>query len=166
MSPREYVESREEIEEILRDEAIGYLGLSLGGQPYVVPLNYYYVDGRILFHCSLTGLKLDSIRENLQVCFTVGRQTGDVRRHMGDKTCHPDSDGVICFGTANLIEDLAERKRVLDEFNRGFTSDAKEISLKAAKGCAAVEITINEMTARCERAKKITFYRHRFGETA
>ena len=164
MSPREYIESREVIEEILSDEAIGYLGLSLGGQPYVVPLNYHYSDGRILFHCALTGQKLDCIRANPAVCFTVGRQTGDVRRHMGDETCHPDSDGVICLGSARIVEDVAERKRILDEFNRGFTPSAKEISLKAAKGCAAVEITINEMTARCESAKKITFYRHRFGE--
>ena len=165
MSPREYIESRETIEEILSDEAIGYLGLSSDGQPYVVPLNYHYSDGRILFHCALTGRKLDCIRANPQVCFSVGRQTGDVRRHMGDATCHPDSDGVICFGEARLVEDVAERKRILDEFNRGFTPTAKEISLKAAANCGVVEISIGEMTARCERAKTITFYRHRFGGT-
>ena len=83
MSSREFIASRTEMEEILHEETIGYLGLSLAGKPYVVPLNYAYVEGKILFHCALTGMKLDYLRENPQVCFTVGRQSGEVYHHPG-----------------------------------------------------------------------------------
>ena len=58
MQSREFLESRQEMERLLREETIGYLGLSMGDDPYVVPLNYAYVDGRILFHCAMTGRKL------------------------------------------------------------------------------------------------------------
>ena len=55
MPPRDFLVSRTEMERILREEAIGYLGLSVDGRPYVVPLNYCYLEGKILFHCALTG---------------------------------------------------------------------------------------------------------------
>jgi nitroimidazol reductase NimA-like FMN-containing flavoprotein (pyridoxamine 5'-phosphate oxidase superfamily) len=72
MSPREFVVSCTEMEQILREETVGYLGLSVGSQPYVVPLNYGYLEGKILFRCALTGMKLDHIQAKPQVCFTGG----------------------------------------------------------------------------------------------
>ena len=162
MSPKDFIESREEIEEILKQETIGYLGLSTDGMPYVVPLNYGYIEGKIIFHSALTGKKLDYIRANPQVCFTVGRQSGEVRRHgMGDP-CHVDSDSVICYGEARVIENVEERKVALDMFNRCYQKDAEEISLEDASECYAVEIEISEMTGRQEREQKSTYWRYRF----
>jgi nitroimidazol reductase NimA-like FMN-containing flavoprotein (pyridoxamine 5'-phosphate oxidase superfamily) len=164
MASREFIESRLEMEKLLREEVIGYLGLSMDGESYVVPLNYGYVDGKILFHCALTGKKLDYLRANPQVCFTVGRQSGEVRRHAGGNPCHIDSESVICFGTARVIEDPQERKAALNAFNRCFNPDAEEITLERALGCAAVEIAISEMTGRREQQedRKRTYWRYTF----
>ena len=146
MPSEKFIESCEEMEKLLHEETIGYLGLSVEGTPYVVPLNYAYVEGRILFHCATMGKKLDYLKANPQVCFTVGRQSGEVRRHAEGNPCHVDSDSVICYGKARIIEDPEERKEVLDTFNRSFQPDAKEISLETAVKCCAVEIQITEMT--------------------
>jgi nitroimidazol reductase NimA-like FMN-containing flavoprotein (pyridoxamine 5'-phosphate oxidase superfamily) len=162
MSSREFITSRDEMETILQEETIGYLGLSMAGQPYVVPLNHGYVDGKILFHCALTGLKLDYLLANPEVCFTVGRQSGEIRRHAEGNPCHVDSESVICRGRARIIEDLVERKAALDAFNRCFRSDAEEISLEAAENCCAVEIEITEMTGRRESERKRTYWRFKF----
>lgn len=164
MASREFVESRQEMERILDEETLGFLGLSLEGQPYVVPLNYAYHDGRILFHCAWTGKKLDCLRSNAQVCFTVGRQSGVVRRHAEGNPCHVDNDSVICYGRARIVEDLEERKRALDAFNWHFRAEAQEISLESAQKCCAVEITIVEMTGRQERKDALTYWRYRFEE--
>jgi len=161
-SSREFKVSRTEMEEILYEETIGYLGLSVAGQPYVVPLNYAYVEGKILFHCALTGMKLDYLQENPKVCFTVGRQSGEVRRHAEADPCHLDSDSVICYGQARIVEDLDERKAVLDAFNRFYQPEAKAISLEAADKCGAVEIEITEMTGRREREGERTYWRYSF----
>lgn len=42
-----------------------------GGYPYTVPLDFVYDDGKIYFHCAKEGHKLDAIRKNDKVCFTV-----------------------------------------------------------------------------------------------
>ena len=158
----DFIESRVEMEQILREESLGFLGMQLDGEPYVVPLNYSYDSGTILFHCSLSGKKLDHIRANPQVCFSVGRPTEEVRRHPEGEPCHIDSDSVICYGTARIIEDVEERARILNTFNHYYRPDAADITLESAEKCGAVEITISTMTGRQEREKKRTYWRHTF----
>jgi nitroimidazol reductase NimA-like FMN-containing flavoprotein (pyridoxamine 5'-phosphate oxidase superfamily) len=136
--------------------------MSRDGRSYVVPLNYAYVDGRILFHCALEGLKLDFIRANPDVCFSVGRQPGVVRRHGGGNVCHVDSDSVICLGRARVIDDPVERAAALNLFNRAFRPGAGDIPENQVKRCAAVEITLTEMTGRRERNEERTLWRHVF----
>jgi nitroimidazol reductase NimA-like FMN-containing flavoprotein (pyridoxamine 5'-phosphate oxidase superfamily) len=164
MTEREFITSRMEMEQVLQEESIGYLGLAANGTPYVVPLNYAYVNGKILFHCALTGQKLAYIEENPRVCFSVGRQSGPVRRHANGDPCHVDSDSVICYGLARIVAEPEERKRVLDSFNHSFDADAAEVSLEAATNCCAVEIRIEVMTGRRERERQRTYWRWRFEE--
>jgi nitroimidazol reductase NimA-like FMN-containing flavoprotein (pyridoxamine 5'-phosphate oxidase superfamily) len=162
MSKREFIESREEMEAILREETIGYLALSVDGQPYNVPLNYGYVEGKILFHCALEGKKLDFIRANPRVCFAVGRQTGEVRRHAEGDPCHIDSDSVMCYGIARIIDDVKERQELLNTFNWCFRPDAAGISMESAAKCGAVEIKITQMTGRRERERERTYWTYSF----
>lgn len=164
MTIREFIESRDEMEDLLRAETFGYLGLTKDGMPYVVPLNYSYGDGTILFHCSPSGKKLEYIRANPQVCFSVGRQPGQVQRHAGGDPCHVDSESVICYGTARILDDPAERQVALNTFNHAFRPHAQEITPEEAARCAVVEIRISEMTGRRERheERQRTYWRYRF----
>ena len=162
MSSHEFIESRDEMETILREEAVGYLGLSMDSQPYVVPINYVYVEGRILMHCALTGAKLDHIQANPQVCFAVARQTGRVREHAEQSPCEVDSDSVLCYGTARILATPQERQAVLDAFNRHFAPDAPPISLERAAKCGAIVIDVAEMTGRRERECGRSFWYYLF----
>jgi nitroimidazol reductase NimA-like FMN-containing flavoprotein (pyridoxamine 5'-phosphate oxidase superfamily) len=148
------------MEAVLRAGVWGALGLCSEGKPYVVPLNYAYADGKILFHCALEGMKLDMIRANPQVCFTVARQTGTPSEHPGGKPCEVDSDSVICYGRARIVEDAAERAPILNTFNRAFRPDAEDLPMERVRRCGAVEITVTEMTGRRERDGKRSFWRH------
>lgn len=162
MGEQVFIESRAEMEKLLQEEELGYLGVFLDGRPYVVPLNYHYAKGKIFFHCGLKGQKLDCIKANPQVCFTVARQPERVRQHIGKSPCHVDSDSVICYGRARVIENLEARKDVLNDFNRRFQPGAAEIALERVMKCSMVEITISEMTGMQDREKKRTCLRHIF----
>ena len=162
MAKREFIVSRVEMEKILHMENVGFLGLTENDRPYVVPLNYTYLDGKILFHCALEGKKLSIIEKNPHVCFSVGHQAGTVRPHGEGDPCHVDSDSVICFGDARIVKDLDERKAILDAFNYRFDADADGISLEAVANCCAVVIQIEEMTGRRERERQRTYWRWRF----
>jgi uncharacterized protein len=164
MAKREFVESRVEIEEILKEETTGYLGLSKDGQPYVVPLNYVYVDGKILSHCALTGKKLEYLQQNPLVCFTIGRYAEDevIKRHQPE--CHMKWDSVICQGTARILKDVEERRSVLNAINQHFSPGAEEIDAESAAQCNVVEVTIAEMTGIQSRGKESKFWKHQFSK--
>jgi len=161
-SEHEFVESHEEMEAFLEENELGHLGLVDGDRPYVVPLNYSYHDGgRILFHCALEGKKRDLIRENPNVSFTVCRQYEAVRPH-GSDACHLDSDSVMCFGTARIIDDLEERSTMLNEFNHFFRPTADDVPAEEVAHCGVVEITVHEMTGRRERERERTLWKWTF----
>jgi nitroimidazol reductase NimA-like FMN-containing flavoprotein (pyridoxamine 5'-phosphate oxidase superfamily) len=162
MEEQGFIESRDEMERLLREEEIGYLGLSLNGKPYVVPLNYHSAGGKIWFHCGFKGKKLDYLKGNPEVCFVVASQAGWVREHADGNPCHVDSDSVICYGKARVLDDMDEREVALNAFNRRFRSDAADIAQERVKNCCVVEIAISEMTGRQERERKRTCWRHSF----
>jgi hypothetical protein len=159
MMARNLIESAEEMEKLLTEERVGYLGLSQHNVPYVVPLTFGYWEGKIIFHGSLEGKKLEIIRENPAVCFTVSRHYGEMVSHPQGAECHADSDSVICYGRARIIEDIQERCRILNKFNRRLQPQAREITEEEVEFCCAVEIRIEQMTGRTERDSKCTFWK-------
>ena len=60
----------EEIDEMLRSEAIGRIGCYAFGRPYVVPITFAY-DGVAVYGHSREGLKLRMMRSHPSVCFEV-----------------------------------------------------------------------------------------------
>jgi nitroimidazol reductase NimA-like FMN-containing flavoprotein (pyridoxamine 5'-phosphate oxidase superfamily) len=62
----------DEIDDVLRHEAIGRTGCFASGRPYVVPITYAY-DGVAVYGHSREGLKLRMMRSHPTVCFEVDR---------------------------------------------------------------------------------------------
>lgn len=143
------------MEQILREESLGHLGMAADGELYVIPINYTYADRRILIHCALTGRKLDTIRANPQVCFEVGRQHGEPTEHAG-RNCDLPFESVICWGTARVVDDLEERRVILQQFQQRYGTPEKprdELAPERAVGCGAVEIVVTRMTGRAAQGK-------------
>ncbi|MBO6047684.1 MAG: pyridoxamine 5'-phosphate oxidase family protein [Erysipelotrichaceae bacterium] len=70
------------------------------GYPYCMPLNYVYENGKIYFHCALTGHKMDAILNNDKVCINIMDEGYKVE---GDWAWWVRS--VILFGKAKIVED-------------------------------------------------------------
>ena len=86
--------SEQECTQILDKELSGVLA-TFGdeGYPYIVPLNYYYENSKVYFHCAKTGHKINTIKKNSNVSFATSFRS------------------VIVFGKVRIIED-DEQKRV------------------------------------------------------
>ncbi len=99
--------------ELLDRAEVGQLATSGGdGKPYVVPVCFVFADGRIYFHCALTGKKLDNIRANPSVCFSAYEVLG-----LGvgaDRPCNSRAyfRSIVATGTARIL-DGDERLRPL-----------------------------------------------------
>lgn len=86
------------------------------GTPYVVPLSYGYEfegDKLVLyFHCAKEGRKLDIIKQNNAVCFTIFNEGEPL---FAETPCNSGYyySSVIGDGIAVILEDSAEKKRAL-----------------------------------------------------
>ena len=150
--------STEECEEILRRATSGVLGVyGDDGYPYTVPLSFVYEsDGNghstIHFHCAKTGHKIDAIRRNDKVSFTIIDQDIVMPRERTTKF-----RSVIAFGRARILEDEEEMRRAAnalgDKYSRGFKDlymQETEETIREGRLCC-VEITIEHMTGKIGR---------------
>ncbi|WP_330404378.1 pyridoxamine 5'-phosphate oxidase family protein [Vallitalea okinawensis] len=142
------IDSEEEVIEILKQSDYGILAtVDSNGQPYGVPVNYVYANGVIYFHCALEGHKLDNIRENNKISFTVVGSD----RILSEKFTTLYSS-VIVFGKAEEVVDDHEKeealKLVIQRFSPDFLEEGLVYIQKAKHKTGVVKLTIDHMTGK------------------
>jgi nitroimidazol reductase NimA-like FMN-containing flavoprotein (pyridoxamine 5'-phosphate oxidase superfamily) len=107
------VTDQKEIDEILKANTVCHLAMVDDGLPYVVPMTYAY-DGRCLFfHSAKAGRKIDALRRNGRVCFSVH----DSFRPAGaGEVCRKATGyrSVVGTGTASFLEAKEEKLAALN----------------------------------------------------
>lgn len=98
--------SPEEATEVLTQGTLGRLGCIADGEPYVVPVHYFFDGESIIIH-SLTGKKITALRANPRACL----QVDDIR-----DSYHWRS--VIAYGNYDEISDERLRELALAELFR------------------------------------------------
>lgn len=119
------------------------------GYPYGVPINYAYVDGKLYFHStSQESHKLDAIRQNNKVCFTVVAKHDIVLDELST-----NYESIIVFGTARILDepsDMAEAMaKMMSVLGRG-TEYANSHNC-GATNYVMVEIAPEHITGKARR---------------
>jgi nitroimidazol reductase NimA-like FMN-containing flavoprotein (pyridoxamine 5'-phosphate oxidase superfamily) len=141
--------NNEECERILKGSYTGILVMCQDEEPYAVPINHAYQDGRLYFHCAPTGRKLDMIRANPSVCYVVNTYFGDPE-HLDGTRCHGDWESVIAYGKARVIEDPDELREAFTIFMEYYSPSHFKPSEESLKTTRAIIIDVESMTARRE----------------
>ena len=102
--------TREECNKVLERNTSGVLAvMGDGNYPYAVPLSYVWKDGKLYFHCAVSGHKLDAIRADSRASFCVIDKDQVIPE---EYTTHYRS--VIVFGRARVLDDPAEKRRAIE----------------------------------------------------
>ncbi len=105
------------IDLFLRQQDTGLLGtVDREGWPYCVPVNYIWQGGSIYFH-SGSGSKLDNLRRNSKVSFTVVEPLAVVTSEFTSSPCRNTQLGrsVIIRGEAREIESPEQKQLILNK---------------------------------------------------
>lgn len=139
--------TNEEVENILKTSPNGTLALyGENGYPYSVPVNFVYLDGKIYFHGAAVGYKLDCMKKDPHVSFSVIGKDDIAKENFTTLF-----SSVIAFGTVKVIDTMEEKVPVLEamvgKYSAEFMESGKEL---ISKGCGSVayELTIDHMTGK------------------
>lgn len=139
----------EECREVLQQENRGVLSvLGDDGYPYGVPVDFLYSpeEGKIYFHGSKSGHKIDAIRACDKVSFCVFEHG---YRREGEWALNVRS--VIVFGRIRPVEDKEKAFSICRKLCRKFTDDEAYIEHEIKRSGPAVqclELTIEHMTGK------------------
>jgi nitroimidazol reductase NimA-like FMN-containing flavoprotein (pyridoxamine 5'-phosphate oxidase superfamily) len=162
-----------EMEEILKRAEVGRLALIDGVSPYIIPINFAYLNGKIGFHCDGKGKKLDIIAKNPRCCFEVDEFRGEVGYHY-DALCHLDYDSIIATGKAHIENGEDEKytffqllhAKYKEIYRKPLSEGGMVFDRKRLDKACCVVIDIEELTGRRERTvdkeRRKIMWQHKF----
>jgi len=120
-----------ELEAIIRNSDICHLAMVDNGKPYVVPMNFGYKSGEIYFHSAPEGRKIDILRKNPDVGFSlVGRH--ELVRNERACSWTAKYSSVIGTGKAAILSNREEKEKGLSILMKQYSDknyDFSEVNL-------------------------------------
>lgn len=140
----------DEAKVILQQGEYGVLStVAADGQPYGLPLNYCYITDSIYFHCAAEGHKIQNIRSNPKVSFTV---VGNTEVLSGKFTSKYAS--AIVFGRASEVTG-ADKQKALIEVLKKYSSSHMESGMKMIESyedkVRVYKISIEALTGKANK---------------
>ncbi len=140
--------SEEAAKELLFQEKRAVLAVNGDdGYPYAIPVNYFYdrEQGKIYFHGSKAGHKVDALKKSDKVCFTVygNEQKKD--------DWAPYLQSAVVFGRCHLLEGRELTEEKVRELAKKYYPNEEEIEEEIAKdimGVQLYEISIEHISGK------------------
>lgn len=136
------------IDRLLRESEYGVLSTyGSNNYPYSTALNFVYHNKKIYFHCATEGQKLDNIKYNNNICFSI----------IGDTKLLPESfsasyESVIVFGKAHIVSDNMEKDEALRvliyKYSPNFVTEGMQYINRAKNSTTIVRIDIEKVTGK------------------
>lgn len=154
------IENREQIFAFLKNANYGYLNMFDELYPYSIPMNYIFVDSKIVLHCAKNGKKIDLIKKNPNVSFNVSKGLSFIPSYYTDSknACSATTffKSIMIQARASFTVELDEKAKYLKEFMEKFQPERKykNISLEEAsykamlKSMNLIELEIIDISAK------------------
>lgn len=144
------ITDRTEIESIIRKCPYCTVGITdPEGNPYVVPMNFAYRDGVIYLHSGAEGSKVEMVAQHPQVCITFCEGHELVYMHKQIACSYSmKSRSILCRGKVHFIEDLEEKRRVLDILMEQYTENECGYAEPALRNVKVWEVKVEDMSCK------------------
>ncbi|MBH5316945.1 pyridoxamine 5'-phosphate oxidase family protein [Paenibacillus sp. GSMTC-2017] len=146
------------IEQFVAKAQTGFLGLSDGQQPYVVPLNFVWINEFIYFHGADEGRKIDIIGKNNEACFTISEAYGTIPDPVPAKT-DTAYMSVMAFGYVEAVYDIDEAteamQAMLDKYVPGYyNSPLAKSHMERYRSSLGSKTAVFKLVVRYKSAKE------------
>jgi len=148
LRPR-FLSRKEEMEAIINEATVCYLGMSRGNEPYVLPMNFAYENGAVYLHADTHGTKLDFIRENPSVCinFNTGNEMFHRHKEVGC-SWGMKFKSVNVHGKVTFVEDYDEKYRIMKRVMLKYSGEDYEFGEPSIRNVVVMKIEIGKITGK------------------
>ena len=142
------ITEKEAIVAIIREAEVCRLGMCSDNIPYVVPMSFGYEDDVFYFHCASKGKKLDILSKNPKVCIEIDQMTE--LKEGGSSACKwgMNYKSVIASGTAEFIEDEAEKRHALDRIMAQYSEGKFEYKDGVVRKTGVFRVSVEKMSGK------------------
>lgn len=148
---------RASVHAILDAAMVCHIAYVIDGQPYCTPTAFWREGDHLYWHGSSASRMLRSQRGGVSVCLTVTHLDSLVLARCGFNHS-VDYRSAMCFGTAHIVDDPAEKSAALDRMvDRFYPDRAATLRPSTAlelKATTVIGMTIEEASAKI-RAKGV-----------
>jgi nitroimidazol reductase NimA-like FMN-containing flavoprotein (pyridoxamine 5'-phosphate oxidase superfamily) len=143
----------ERVEEFLRAGRVAHVAYTVDEQPHSVPFLYFYDDGALYLHGVPASATIKALRAGARVCVNVTLLDGLVASRDA-KSHSANYRSVVVFGRAEVVADLAEKRRVFERMTARFFPGREaghhyeRASVKDLRGVELLAVRIDEMSAK------------------
>lgn len=151
-----FIEDRDEINEILKQCKTCYVAMSENDVPYVLPMNFAMDGDRVILHSAQFGRMWETIKKNPNVCinWTLGEDLAWQDELVGC-SYRVKSKSVIVEGTAEIVEDIEEKERIVRQFMTQYSDLPFKFNAPAIRNVGILLVPISKMTAKEFGAKAV-----------
>jgi uncharacterized protein len=149
--PERELKDQETIAAILRQALVGRIAtINLKGFPVIKPVNFLYLDGKIYFHSSMKGEKIEDIRRGSPICFEVDQPIAYVIASKVACRANYYYRSIIVKGKASFVKDQDKKREILERMMEKYQpeEDSGEIPMEILKKTAVIEITVEKISGK------------------
>ncbi len=149
--PKRGAYDRETINQILDEGFVCHVGFTVEGKTFIIPTGYARDGDTLLIHGSAASRMMRALSEGIEVCVTVTLIDGLV---LARSAFHHSMNyrSVVIFGTAELIEDEAEKYEALRLFTEHLVpqrwDEVRPPTAKELKATTVLRLPIQEASAK------------------
>lgn len=136
------------IDKILTEAEVIRIAMVDEGNPYLVAMNYAYIDGCVYMHSAKEGRKIDILKRKNEVAFQTD---SGVELVMKEEACSCGIKylSVVGTGKAIFIEDKAEKTKALDAIMTKYTGKTGfEYPEKMLEITMVIKVEIESLTGK------------------
>ena len=149
--PERELKNRETMMGVLERSLVGRIAtVNQRGFPVIKPVNFLYLDGRIYFHSSAKGEKIEDIQRGSPVCFEVDEPIAYAIASTLACEASFYYRSILIKGKAAFVKGRDKKVRILEKMMEKYQPEGNDRVMpeEILEKTAVVEILVKEITGK------------------
>jgi len=144
------LENQRDILDVIQKCNVCYVSMvDQDNKPYLIPMNFGFIDNTILLHCSKTGKKIEILKNRPDICvlFTTDHQ---LHWQNEDVACSWSMKyrSVLAYGKVEFVNEISEKESLLHQFMKNYSPKDFKLSKPSLEEVQVIKVAVDKMEGR------------------